>query len=159
MNGDTLILLPAFNEADHIASVIASVKEVAGDVDLVVVDDGSADDTIGEARRAGATVLRLPINMGYGVALQTGYKYAARCGYDYLVQMDADGQHDPTGIATVLERVQSGRCDVCIGSRFLEGDTYRIPWARRAGMILFRRVASMLLGSTITDPTSGFQAM
>jgi glycosyltransferase involved in cell wall biosynthesis len=159
MDGETLIVLPAFNEAGQIATVILAVREAAEGADIVVIDDGSEDDTAGEARRAGVAVVRLPLNMGYGVALQTGYKYAGQHGYGYLVQMDADGQHDPSGIATVLERVKSDRCDVCIGSRFLEGDTYRIPWARRIGMVVFRRVASKLVGSTITDPTSGFQAM
>ena len=97
--------------------------------------------------------------MGYGVALQTGYKYALRQGFDYLLQMDSDGQHDASCIEVVLDRVKSARCDLCIGSRFLEGDTYPIPPLRRLGMILFRRVASALIGHTITDPTSGFQAM
>lgn len=154
-----MILLPAFNEAKHIGGIIDDIRRIHRDADIVVVDDGSSDDTASEALAHGATVLPLPFNMGYGVALQTGYKYALREGYEYLVQMDSDGQHDPAGITLLLERVASGRCDICIGSRFLEGDTYRIPAARRLGMIVLRRVASMLVGCTITDPTSGFQAM
>ncbi|MBN2307778.1 MAG: glycosyltransferase family 2 protein, partial [Candidatus Hydrogenedentes bacterium] len=159
MNADTLILLPAHNEAGHIEKVIAAVRDVCGDAPIAVVDDGSKDATAARARAAGAVVLPLPFNMGYGVALQTGYKYALHHGFEYLVQLDSDGQHEPTGIPRLLDRVRAGSCDLCIGSRFLEGDTYAVPPLRRAGMILFRRVASALVGQTITDPTSGFQAM
>jgi glycosyltransferase involved in cell wall biosynthesis len=154
-----MILLPAYNEAERIANVVASVKAVVGDAEVVVVDDGSTDGTAEQALAAGATVLALPMNLGYGVALQTGYKYALAEGAAFLVQLDSDGQHEASGIAPVLERVTSGNYDLCIGSRFLEGDTYAIPVLRRAGMVLFRRVASWIVGHTITDPTSGFQAM
>jgi glycosyltransferase involved in cell wall biosynthesis len=154
-----MILLPAFNEAGHIGELVARVRDAAPGLDVVVVDDGSVDGTADAAVRAGATVLPLPFNMGYGVALQTGYKYALAEGYAYLVQLDSDGQHDPTGIEAILGPVRDDRCDVCLGSRFLEGESYAIPPSRRAGMILFRRVASAILGQTITDPTSGFQAM
>ncbi len=159
MSLNTLILLPAYNESRGIGKVIAGIREALPDVLIVVVDDGSTDDTAQKAHDAGATVVRLPFNMGYGVALQTGYKYAQARGVEYLVQMDSDGQHDAAGVAVLLERVTSGRCDLCIGSRFLAGNSYRIPLVRRLGMMLFRRVASMVLHQTITDPTSGFQAM
>ncbi len=155
----TIILLPAFNEAAHIERVIAGVRGVASGANVVVIDDGSSDGTGERARSAGATVLRMPSNMGYGVALQAGYKYALREGAPFVVQLDADGQHDPAAIPKLLERVVRGDIDLCIGSRFLEGESYTIPPARRAGMILFRRIASALLGATITDPTSGYQAM
>ncbi|HIJ73805.1 MAG TPA: glycosyltransferase family 2 protein [Candidatus Hydrogenedentes bacterium] len=159
MAPDTMVLLPARNEADHIAAVIAGVRNVAPEARIAVVDDGSQDLTAERARAAHAVVLPLPCNLGYGVALQTGYKFAVEQGVDYLVQLDSDGQHDPSGIPRLLEVVRSGNFDICIGSRFLEGKTYPIPPLRRAGMIVFRRVASLLLGQTITDPTSGFQAM
>jgi len=154
-----MVLLPAYNEVRHIDKVIGGVRKAAGDAAIVVVDDGSADDTQPRALAAGATVLPLPFNMGYGIALQTGYKYALENEFDFLVQLDGDGQHDPAAIPALLDRVRSDRCDLCVGSRFLEGDTYPIPPARRLGMILFRRVASALIGQTITDPTSGYQAM
>jgi glycosyltransferase involved in cell wall biosynthesis len=159
MHHDTMILLPAHNEEPRIAGVIGEVRAAAPRADIVVVDDGSTDGTARVALDAGATVLPHPVNLGYGAALQTGYKHALRQGYDYLAQLDADGQHDPAGLPVLLGRVRDGRCDLCIGSRFLEGGTYAIPRARRAGMWLFRRVASALTGLTITDPTSGFQAM
>lgn len=159
MTPDTLIVLPAHNEAHHIEPVIAAIRKSMGTADIAVVDDGSTDETAQRAAASGAVVVPLPFNLGYGVALQTGYKYALQMGYQFLVQMDSDGQHDAGGIPKVLDRVRSGACDVCVGSRFLKGETYRVPTLRRAGMIVFRRVASLLLGQTITDPTSGFQAM
>lgn len=159
MRDDTLILLPAFNEGKHIAEVIGTVRDAMPEASILVVDDGSSDDTARNALSAGATVVTHPFNMGYGVALQTGYKYALASGVQFLAQMDSDGQHDPAGLARLLERVRSGQCDLCVGSRFLEGNTYAIPTARRLGMVFFRRIASFVLGQTITDPTSGFQAM
>jgi hypothetical protein len=159
MMPDTMILLPAFNESVRIGDVILAVRQAAPSAGIVVVDDGSTDDTAERALAHGATLLRLPFNLGYGVALQTGYKYAVAQGATHLVQLDADGQHDPADISRVLDRVTSGACDICIGSRFLEGEPYAIPFTRRMGMALFRRVASALLGQTVTDPTSGFQAM
>lgn len=159
MNGLTLILLPAHNESARIREVIEEIRTSAPGCPIAVVDDGSTDDTAERALDAGAAVVRLECNMGYGCALQTGYKYALGKGYGFLVQLDSDGQHDPEGIPTLLDRVRSDSCDLCIGSRFLEGETYAIPLFRRAGMIVFRRIASVLIGKTITDPTSGFQAM
>ena len=159
MTNDTLIVLPAFNEAPHLGGLIARIRAEVPGAAVAVVDDGSTDGTREAARKAGAAVLPLPSNSGYGVALQTGYKYAQRGGYAFVVQLDSDGQHDPAGIPVLLEQVREGACDLCIGSRFLEGTPYPIPPLRRAGMFLFRRIASWLLGQTITDPTSGFQAM
>ncbi|NUM55566.1 MAG: glycosyltransferase family 2 protein [Candidatus Hydrogenedentes bacterium] len=159
MSSDTMILLPAFNEEANVARVVGRVKDAVPEATVVVVDDGSRDKTGERALDAGATVLTLPYNLGYGVALQTGYKYALRMGHSYLVQLDADGQHDPQCIPRLLDYVRGGGSNLCIGSRFLEGGTYAVPFARRAGMYVFRRVASVLLGQTITDPTSGFQAM
>ena len=159
MKPDTLILLPAYNEAARIGGLIARIRAEVPDAAIAVVDDGSSDGTGEAARTAGAVVLPLPCNSGYGVALQTGYKHALRQGYAYLVQLDSDGQHDPVGIPVLLEKVCANECDVCIGSRFLEGKPYPIPPFRRMGMMVFRRIASWLIGQTITDPTSGFQAM
>lgn len=159
MTSNTIVLLPAHNESQRIGDVIAGIQNVAPGCPIVVVDDGSTDDTVQRALDRGVTVLRHPFNLGYGVALQTGYKYAVLRQAAYLVQLDADGQHDPEGIPRILERVHSGMCDICIGSRFLAGQPYPIPLSRRFGMALLRRVASWLLGKTVTDPTSGFQAM
>lgn len=154
----TLVLIPAFNEAARIAGVIKEVREVCPEFDILVVDDGSKDDTADAGRAAGATVVSHPFNMGYGVAIQTGYKYAYRQGYDFLVQMDGDGQHDPGFIAELLAPVVAGETDFVLGSRFLGIEGYEPSLARRVGMSFFRSLVSRIIGQRITDSTSGFQA-
>jgi hypothetical protein len=153
-----IILVPAYNEASRIGSVVRCVRGMFPSYDVVVVDDGSQDATVEEARAAGAEVVSHPFNMGYGVAIQTGYKYALRNGYDYLVQMDGDGQHDPAFIRNLLEPVLAGETDFVLGSRFLGIESYEPSLARRVGMLFFRRLISWLIGQRITDSTSGFQA-
>lgn len=157
--GDTLIIIPAYNEAGGIAGVVASIRaSVGADIDIVVINDGSHDNTAAIARSAGALVVSHPFNMGYGVAIQTGYKFAAARRYEYLVQIDGDGQHDPACIATLLQELKSGEVDLVLGSRFLAAGSYRPPLARRAGMLFFGTLVSLLIGKPISDPTSGFQA-
>lgn len=156
---DTLVIIPAFNEERHVGEVIAAIAEALPGTHVLVVDDGSRDRTGQAAAAAGALVLRLPFNMGYGVALQTGYKFALRRGYAFAAQMDADGQHEPRDLPLLLEAVRSGEADLALGSRFLGRKNYRAPLARRAGMVLFRLLSSMLVHQHITDPTSGCQAL
>lgn len=153
-----LILIPAYNEAARIAGVIDGIRRAVPDADLLVVDDGSRDTTVDVVRGAGAAVLSHPFNMGYGVTIQTGYKYAWSEGYDYLVQIDGDGQHDPSFIPSLLAPVAAGDTDVAVGSRFLEVESYRPSFSRRLGILFFRRLVSTLIGRTMTDPTSGYQA-
>ena len=153
-----LVLIPAFNEAMRITEVIRSVKIVADNFDILVVNDGSCDETAAASLSAGALVVSHPFNMGYGVAIQTGYKYALQHGYDFLVQIDGDGQHDPAYIPQLLDLVQKGEADFVVGSRFLGGDSYRPPLARRIGMALFRTIETRVVGQNITDCTSGYQA-
>jgi glycosyltransferase involved in cell wall biosynthesis len=155
----SLALIPAHNEAAVIADVIRRIRAVNPEIDIVVVDDGSTDATAETARRAGAQVLRLPFNMGYGMALQTGYKYAVRERYDYVVQLDGDGQHEPADAAALLAVVQRGEADLAIGSRFGDGSAYRTPLVRRLGMWLFGGLARVLTGVRFSDVTSGFQAL
>lgn len=148
--------MPAFNEAGRIRRALQEVRsQVKGD--LLVVDDGSSDDTAAEARRGGARVAVHAVNLGYGAALQTGYRYALRHGYDAVLQLDADGQHAPASIPRLIAGLSGA--DVVVGSRFLDEGSYRPPLARRLGMWLFGLVASALCGQRITDPTSGFQAV
>ena len=157
--GRLLVLIPAYNEEERLAEVIGGVRRVRPDAEILVVDDCSRDRTGEIARRAGATVARHPINLGYGAALLTGYRYADRRGFERLVQLDGDGQHDPSGIASLLEPLDGG-ADLVIGSRFLEGSgTYRPSLLRAVGMWIFALVASATLGLRVTDPTSGFQAL
>ncbi|MFH2219348.1 MAG: glycosyltransferase family 2 protein [Pseudomonadota bacterium] len=152
------IIIPAFNEAENISSVIAAIKRGI-DSDIIVIDDGSTDRTAEKAEQSGAVVIRHPFNMGYGVALQTGYKYAVKKKYDLLLQMDGDGQHDPVAAEAFFQQLESGECDVLVGSRFLGRDGYDVGFLKRTGIGLFRIVIRMLSGERITDPTSGFQCL
>jgi len=154
-----LILIPAFNEEEKIQAVVRDVRKEMPGVPVLVVNDGSGDQTEARARASGARVLTHPFNMGYGAALQTGYKYALRHGFDCVLQMDGDGQHDPRYLPALRREVLEGGVDVAIGSRFLGEGDYRAGWARQLGIALFRRVASTLCGQRITDPTSGYQAL
>jgi glycosyltransferase involved in cell wall biosynthesis len=155
----TLVIIPAFNEEARLGKVIGQVLRLLPQADVLVVDDGSSDATSAVAAVAGARVLRLPFNSGYGVALQTAYKHALRHGYLFAAQIDGDGQHEPADIPLLLEVVRSGEADLVLGSRFLGRRSYRAPLLRRAGMGLFRWLTSLLVRQRITDPTSGFQAL
>ena len=155
----TLVLMPAYNEAGRIGAVLAGVQAAAPGVPVLVVDDGSSDDTATTARRAGARVVRLPFNLGAGVAAQTGYKLAVREGYQCVVQLDADGQHEPADIPALLAVIATGEADIAIGSRFLGTAAYRPGALRRAGMGLFGWLAWLVTGVRFSDVTSGFRAL
>lgn len=154
-----LLILPAHNEASNLPRVIPEARAAAPGYDLVVIDDGSRDGTAAAAASQGARVVSLPINLGYGGAVQTGFRYAVEQGYDLAVVMDADGQHDPAGIALLAGAVLSGQADVAIGSRFRGRLAYHQPWVKRTGMKLFAWTVSRITGREVTDPTSGFQAL
>jgi glycosyltransferase involved in cell wall biosynthesis len=155
---DPLLIIPAYNEAGRLERVLAEVELAATGYEVVVVDDGSHDGTAAIAAHAGARVLRHPFNLGYGAALQTGYKYALARNASLVVQMDADGQHDPREIAQLAAPVLAGEFDLMVGSRFLEPGGYRHGFLRTVGRQLFRGLAR-LAGLRVSDPTSGFQAM
>jgi len=155
---DVVLILPAYNEAERLDSVLVEVAAAGLGCTVVVVDDGSKDTTAAVAHRHGAIVLRHPFNLGYGAALQTGYKYALQRGFPLLVQMDADGQHDPREIAGLLEPLRAGECDLAIGSRFLGKGGYRMRPLHALGRYVFRAIAR-LAGLQVSDPTSGYQAM
>jgi glycosyltransferase involved in cell wall biosynthesis len=155
----TLVVMPARNEARGIGSVLDRTIELYPDLKILVVNDHSSDATSKIARsRRRVSVIDLPYWIGYGGALQTAYKYALRNGYESVLQLDADGQHDPIYIAALLQNLE--RADVVIGSRFLDaGSRYRMLPARRIGCYILSWVAQLLTGMKITDPTSGFQAL
>lgn len=157
----TLIVIPACNEEGRIGTVIRGLRDLEGGdaFDIVVVDDGSRDSTASQAAELGAIVLRHPFNLGYGAALQTGYIYARRNGYERLVQMDADGQHDPRSVPALLAALDNG-ADLVVGSRFKNpGDAPPTSLSRRLGSRLFSAIVTVWTGIRITDPTSGFQAL
>jgi len=157
---NVLIIIPAYNEEGRVGEVVQDVRSTFPSADVLVIDDGSADGTAAEARRAGAMSLSLPVNAGYGAALQTGYKFAVRNGYAIVGQIDGDGQHRAEYLATMYEALEEQDADVIIGSRFLDRDGhYRPSRARAVGIGLFARLASLITGEHISDPTSGFQLM
>jgi len=154
-----LVVIPAFDEADNIAEVLRQTRERAGEFDVVVIDDASRDATSEVARAGGATVVRHPFNMGYGAALQTGYRHALHHGYDVVVQLDADGQHDPASVSELAAPILAGELDVVLGSRFHPGSTYRMQGLRRIGSRWFSTLVRWLTGLRISDPTTGYQAL
>jgi glycosyltransferase involved in cell wall biosynthesis len=179
----TLVFIPAWNEADSVATVIAGVRERLPGADVLVVDDGSGDETAARAREAGAIVASLPFNQGLGAALQTGYLYALREGYDLCAHLDADGQHPPAEVARLLEEVRAGRADLVIGSRYREpggvdgaehgaretdgeptgaheiaGEDYQPTLSRRIGTSVFRFFLTLATRQRFTDTTSGMRA-
>ena len=153
-----VLIIPAYNEAGTLRDVLERVVEADSGCEVVVVDDGSQDGTGDIAERAGATVLRHPFNLGYGAALQTGYKYALERNATLVVQMDADGQHDPAQIRELAAGIRSGDHDLVVGSRFLETNDYRMGLLRSIGRKVFSALAR-LADLRVSDPTSGFQGM
>lgn len=152
-----LILIPAYNEQRMIRQVVNGVRDIVPQADILVVDDGSDDQTAQEAEAAGAFVLRHPFNLGIGGTVQTGLKFAQQGSYDFVIRMDGDGQHDPADIPIVYEALQNRQADVIIGSRFLqEKTTMPIPLMRRLGICTFALTVSALTGQRATDTTSGF---
>ena len=154
-----LAIVPALNEEASVASVIAEIREADPRFDVLVVDDGSTDGTRELAVAAGARVVSLPFNLGIGAAMQAGFEYARRQEYDVAVQLDADGQHDPAGLAALLGPVLAGEADVAVGTRFAGERHYRPSFARRLGIGLFARLVSTIVRQRVTDTTSGFRAL
>jgi len=158
----TLTIIPAFNEEKTIAQVISGVRKSAPYCDILVINDGSSDSTAVRAKAAGARVIHLPFNMGYGIALQTGYKYALEKGYYYIVQMDGDDQHDPQYIKELLGVVTSGKANIAIGARFSKNSKnhiYKAGWIKKTGIVLFSSITSVIIKQKVSDPTSGYQAI
>lgn len=154
----TLVIIPALNEAESIAQVVAQVRQHAPWADVCVINDGSSDATGRIAEAAGAIVLHLPYNVGIGAAVQTGFIYAARYGYEVVVRNDGDGQHGPEDIRLIVCTLCEKRMDMVIGSRYLEDRGYVTPLPRRMGIAILARLISFIVGQPITDPTSGFSA-
>jgi hypothetical protein len=151
-----MILIPALNEEGAVGGVVEEVRAAMPGVPVVVVDDCSADGTIGAARASGAQVLALPHHLGLGGAVQAGYKLAFELGYDYVIRVDGDGQHDPRDIPKMLEALEQGGCEMVIGSRFLNGSGRHSGIFRAAAIVFFRAVLRPILGHPVRDPTSGF---
>jgi len=158
-NSRVLVIIPAYNEEKSIRRVIKEVKENVSVGGIIVIDDGSTDATSQIARRAGAVVLSHSINLGYGAALQTGYKYALEKSYDCVVQLDADGQHSPQYVNNLLNILKNEPVDIAIGSRFLGKRDYKLSWIRKLGMKILAFITSFIISQKITDSSSGFRAL
>jgi glycosyltransferase involved in cell wall biosynthesis len=151
-----LVIVPALNEGASVGSVVTEIRRANPGVDVLVVDDGSVDATAEAARAAGAAVCRLPFNLGVGGAMRTGYRWALERGYDVAVQVDADGQHDPSYITTLVGELETA--DVVIGARFAGVGDYKVRGPRRWAMAVLAPVLSWLAGTRLTDVTSGYRA-
>lgn len=164
---DLLIIMPAYNEEDCLGNFLEQLKapEITGVADILVIDDGSSDGTDRIIRSKNIPSVRHVYHMGYGAALMTGYKYAIRHNYQYVIQIDADGQHDPCNILALYRKLQeqdeNGRApDIVLGSRFLEGGkSFSISRTKKLAIRAFRRLIRMTVGATITDPTTGLQGL
>lgn len=152
----TLVAIPAWNEQGSIAEVIAKVNEHRPDADVLVVNDGSTDDTARLATEAGATVVSLPFNVGVGGAMRAAFLYAKRHGYTALVQVDADGQHDPADLDRLIDGLADA--DVVVGTRFHPNSMYFVGGPRRWAMVMLSKTLSRMNRGTISDPTSGFRS-
>jgi len=154
------VIVPAYNEEEAITKVIEDLKTHFPQGDILVVNDGSRDQTSRLARDSGAMVVDLPVNLGIGGAVQTGLKFASRYGYDLAIQFDGDGQHIASEIPSLVQPVLDKEADMVIGSRFLVRGrkTFRSTWTRQIGIRFFEVLNSLLIGQRVTDNTSGFRA-
>jgi glycosyltransferase involved in cell wall biosynthesis len=157
LNVRALVVIPAFNEAPNIAAVVQAVR-ARFDGEIAVIDDGSTDATAALAAAAGAIVLRHPCNLGIGASVQTGFLYGVAHDYDAVVRIDGDGQHDPSYINQFLAELASNQADVVVGSRFLGRRGFQSTFVRRMGILILTAVGA-LIGTRVTDPTSGFWAV
>jgi len=153
-----LVVIPAYNEEKSVGRVTAEVREAVPQADILVVDDGSRDGTARVARNAGAFVVSLPLNLGIGAAVQTGYIFAREMGYDIVVRIDADGQHDPAEVPRLISLLLENDTDFIVGSRFMEDRKYSTSVARGIGIRMLSALLSLITHQRVTDPTSGFQA-
>ncbi len=152
-----LVIIPAYNESASIVNTVNDIKENAKDFDYVVINDRSKDNTLKICRDAGLNVIDLPLNLGIGGAVQTGYLYAFQNGYDIAVQFDGDGQHDAKYLDVMAEKLVKEQADMVIGSRFIEKEGFQSSFTRRLGIRYFSGLIKLMTGKTVTDPTSGYR--
>lgn len=152
-----LIIIPAYNEAENIVKTVEAIKEKAKGFDYIIINDCSTDRTKNICEENGYNIINLPINLGIGGAVQTGYKYAYNHDYDIAVQVDGDGQHDPLFLEVMAQYLEEHSADMVIGSRFIEKKGFQSSRARRIGIIFFTQLIKIMTGATITDPTSGLR--
>ena len=154
-----LLIIPAYNEAENIEKVINNIVQNYPQYDYVIVNDGSRDDTEEICLKNHYQVLNLPLNLGIGGAVQTGYRYALKNHYDIAIQIDGDGQHDIAYVEKLIEPIISGRADITIGSRFIEREGFQSSVTRRMGISLLSGLIHVLCLRKVRDVTSGFRAV
>ena len=152
-----LIIIPAYNEQESIKKTVEDIIKNAPEFDYIVINDCSTDRTKEICETEKFNVVHLPVNLGIGGAVQTGYLYAARNGYDIAVQVDGDGQHDPKFLSKMAEFIEAEHADMVIGSRFINKEGFQSSGARRVGIKYFTMLIKLLTGAKITDPTSGLR--
>lgn len=152
-----LVIIPAYNESSNILNTVRDIQKSAPDFDYIVINDCSTDDTLEILKSNKLNYISLPVNLGIGGAVQTGYKYALENNYDVAVQVDGDGQHDPVYLSELLKKMININADMVIGSRFIENQGFQSTFMRRIGIVYFTKLIKLLTGTTITDPTSGFR--
>lgn len=152
-----LVIIPAFNEEGNLEKTIEDIKENAPGFDYVIINDCSTDGTLEMCRKHGYSYLNLPVNLGIGGAVQTGYRYAYFHGYDIAVQFDGDGQHSARYLEEMVSLMGETKSDMVIGSRFIEKEGFQSSVLRRMGIRYFTVLIKILTGQTITDPTSGMR--
>ena len=152
-----IIVIPAYNEEGNLEKTVRDIRENAPDFDYIIVNDCSTDNTLGMCREKGFSYLNLPVNLGIGGAVQTGYRYAYYHGYDLAVQFDGDGQHSAKFLAQMAKVLEETESDMVIGSRFIEKEGFQSSGLRRIGIRYFSLLIKLLTGKTVTDPTSGMR--
>lgn len=152
-----LVIIPAYNEEGNIEKTVTDIQNNAPDFDYVIINDCSTDDTLRICREKGYNVINLPVNLGIGGGVQTGYIYGWRNGYDIAVQFDGDGQHTASFLKTMADYLGENHLDMVIGSRYITKDGFQSSGFRRAGIRYFTWLIKLLTGQKITDPTSGMR--
>ena len=155
----TLIIIPAFNESENIERVVNNLINNYPQYDYVVVNDCSMDNTSAICRKNKYNYIDLPLNLGIGGCVQTGYKYAQKNKYDIAIQFDGDGQHDPKDLEAMIKPIIEDAADIVIGSRFINGEGFQSSGIRRFGILFLGFVIYMLTGTKVKDVTSGYRAI
>jgi len=155
-----LLIIPAYNEQENILQVCNEIKSYSDELEYVVINDGSKDNTLKILQENNLNHVNLVHNLGIGGAVQTGYKYAYENGYDIAIQFDGDGQHDINCIADICEPIIKGQANLCIGTRYLDKNSseFQSTFMRRLGANIISFFIKLFCKKKITDPTSGFRA-
>lgn len=153
-----IVIIPAYNEEESIVELVNKFKFIQPEIDYIIINDCSTDNTEKICQEKGLNFISLPVNLGIGGGVQVGYQYAVENGYDIAIQMDGDGQHDPRSIVDLIEPIIQGDMDMVIGSRFITNDGFQSSMMRRLGIKFLKWLINICCGVKINDTTSGFRA-